>query len=87
MIVLPLSGWLMTSAAGRPISFFGLFSLGNLPIAKNDQLHEGLEEVHELLGWAMLGLLAIHVAGALKHAFDGHGHMIGRMAPWLYRQR
>jgi cytochrome b561 len=87
MIVLPLSGWIMTSASGRPASFFGLFSLGNLPVPRSDELHEFWEEVHKLLGFTMLGLLVIHLAGALKHVLDGHAHMLGRMAPWLYRNR
>lgn len=87
MIVLPLSGWVMTSASGRPTDYFGLFTIGNLPVARGDEIHEFWEEAHELLGWGMVALLAIHIAGALKHVFDGHAYMVGRMAPWLYRGR
>jgi cytochrome b561 len=31
----------------------------------------------------MLVLLLLHVAGPLKHHFEGHKQLIGRMAPWL----
>lgn len=30
----------------------------------------------------MIGLLVLHVAGALKHQFDGHP-VLYRMVPWL----
>ena len=85
LIAIPLSGWLLTSNAGRSTSFYGLFDLAPLPVSRGDDAHDLLEEVHELLGWTMLGLMLLHVAGALKHHFGGHRHLIGRMAPWLYR--
>ena len=47
--------------------------------------HEQFEEVHEYLAYIALALIALHVAGALKHHFDGHRHLIGRMAPWAWR--
>ena len=87
MLVIPLTGWLMVSASGRPTNFFGLFTIGNLPVTRGEDIHEFWEEVHELLGWAMVALLTVHIAGALKHVYEGHASMIGRMAPWLYRQR
>ena len=85
LIAIPLSGWLLTSNDGRSTSFYGLFDLGPLPVSRGDDTHELLEEVHELLGWTMLGLMLLHVLGALKHHLGGHRHLIGRMAPWLYR--
>ena len=85
LIVIPLSGWLLTSTSGRATSFYGLFALPPLPISRSKDVHELFEEIHELLAWGMLALLALHVAGALKHHLEGHRHAIGRMAPWLYR--
>jgi cytochrome b561 len=85
LIAIPLSGWLLASNAGRATSFYGLFDIAPLPVSRSRDLHELLEEAHELLSYAMLGLLALHVGGALKHHLDGHRHLIGRMAPWLYR--
>ena len=86
LIVLPLSGWLLSSTGGRVTNFYGLFDIAPLPISRSDETHELFEEMHELLGFGMLGLLGLHVAGALKHHFDGHRHLIGRMAPFLYRR-
>jgi cytochrome b561 len=86
MVAAPLTGWLMVSANGRATSWFGLFNVGPLPIAGGKAVHEVYEERHELIGWIMLILVVLHVAGALKHHLQGHRHLFGRMAPWLYRE-
>ncbi len=83
LIVMPLSGWLVVSTSGRVTSWFGLFEVAPLPVSREEDVHELMEEVHKYLGYSMLALLALHVAGAIKHHFEGHRHLIGRMAPWL----
>jgi cytochrome b561 len=86
LIVMPVTGWLVVSTGGRPVTtVFGLFDIGPLPVARGEDAHELWEEVHEILAYAALVLIALHVAGALKHHFDGHRHLIGRMAPWAWR--
>jgi cytochrome b561 len=89
LLAIPLSGWLMVSSGRKvnPSRFFGLFDIGPLPVAPGPGLHEFSEQSHELLGYAMLVLLVLHVGGAVKHHLDGHGHLIGRMAPWLAPRR
>ena len=82
LLVLPLSGWILVSTSGRVTSWFGLFEVGPLPVSRADDVHDLMEEVHELLAYGILTLLALHVAGALKHHLEGHRHLIGRMAPW-----
>ena len=44
----PVTGWLMSSAADYPVSFFGLFEFPIL-VGENHDLHETLEDVHEAL--------------------------------------
>jgi cytochrome b561 len=86
LIVMPITGWLVVSTGGRPVtSFFGLFDIPPLPIGRTEEAHELWEKVHEILAYAALVLIALHVAGALKHHFDGHRHLFGRMAPWAWR--
>jgi cytochrome b561 len=68
MLATPIAGYLMTNTGGKPISFFGLFDLPVL-MAKNHDLHETLEEVHEFLAFSILTLVGLHVLGALKHRF------------------
>lgn len=88
MIALPITGWLVVSSgSGKPTGFFGLFSVPSLPVSRAEDAHELWEEVHELLAWGIIGLVVLHVLGAAKHHLQGHRHLIGRMGPWLYRQR
>ena len=86
LIVMPVTGWLVVSTGRRPItSFFGLFDVPPLPVPRAEEAHEYWEKVHEILAYAALALIALHVAGALKHHLGGHRHLIGRMAPWAWR--
>jgi cytochrome b561 len=87
MIALPLTGWMLSSSSNRATNFFGLFQIAPLPVSRSDFAHDLLEQLHELGAYLMLGLIALHVAGALKHHLEGHRHLIGRMGPWLYRGR
>ncbi|MDR6114474.1 MULTISPECIES: cytochrome b [unclassified Sphingomonas] len=80
MIVMPVSGWAMGSGRDvpRPVSWFGLFNVPPLPIGK---AAAGLgHEAHEILGWAMLALVAIHVAAALRHHYLLRDGLLARMS-------
>lgn len=66
LVIVPLSGWLLLSAEGHAPSFFGLFSLPRL-VGAGEGIEEFAEEAHEVLPWVLLGVLALHVLGALKH--------------------
>jgi cytochrome b561 len=85
MVVIPLSGWLLVSSSDRATSLFGLVEIPPLPVSRADAAHDLWEELHGILGYAVVALIALHLAGAAKHHLQGHRHLIGRMAPWLYR--
>lgn len=80
ILILPLSGWLMSSAKGVPTVYFGVLLIPDA-VAKDKQLGENLEEVHELLAYALAILVVIHIAAALKHQFIDRDGLIGRMLP------
>lgn len=82
MIAVPLSGWLMSSAKGFQTVYFGVLPIPDL-LAKNKELGEQLEAVHEWLNYTMLALVAGHVAAAVKHHLIDHDDVLIRMAPWL----
>lgn len=82
MLAIPLSGWAMHSAysGGAPVKMFGLFGWPGLPFAQDKNLAHTFGEGHEVMATAMLVLLALHVAGALKHQFiDKHPDALARM--------
>jgi len=83
MLLLPLSGYVMSSAAGRGISMFGLFDWPLLPI-NGSSAGKTAAESHEILAWILLITLVLHIAGALKHRLvDRRGDVMPRMLPFL----
>lgn len=68
MLLVPLSGYLLSNSAGYGVSFFGLFDLPTL-VSKNETLHDIAGEAHELMSYGLLGLVGLHVLGSLKHRF------------------
>ena len=77
LFALPISGWVMSSAGDFNVKFFSI----NMPdiVSKNKDLFESAEEVHEILAWAILALVGLHVAGALKHHFMDKDRTLERM--------
>ena len=81
-IAIPLGGWLMSSAAGRPVVWFGLWQLPDL-IGVNKELAGTIKEVHETAAWVLMALVGLHTLAALKHHFVDKDSVLARMAPWL----
>jgi cytochrome b561 len=68
MFTLPLTGWLMSSAAGFTVSFLGLAPLPDL-VPASDALFRALAFVHRWLAYALLAAVAVHAGAALRHHF------------------
>lgn len=79
MLIVPLTGWIMSSAGKYPISIYGLFEWPKLAVAKGSALAEIAHEGHELLGFLMAGLVVLHVAAALHHHFVMKDNILRRM--------
>jgi len=78
LLLLPMSGWLMSSAKGFSVVYLGLIPLPDL-VAKNPALAETLSEVHESLAWILILLLILHIAGAVKHSLIDRRPVLYRM--------
>ena len=68
MIAIPVSGYVMSSAGGYPVNFFFGITVPDL-IGKNKELGGIAHEAHWILAYSVLAIVALHVAGALKHRF------------------
>jgi cytochrome b561 len=77
----PISGWAMSSAANYPVTLFGWFQFPAL-VAENHDLHEALEEVHEVLFFVMLAVAVVHIAAALYHHVVLKDGVLRRMLPF-----
>jgi cytochrome b561 len=80
LFALPLTGWLMSSAANRPVSWFGLVQLPDF-VAPDKSLQEWMHDAHHFLIWALFAFVGLHVAGALKHQFIDRDGLLFRMLP------
>ncbi len=81
MVIMPLTGWLLHSAAPGGFSRI-LWPLGQrLPLVpESETLAERLSQFHETGWWLLAGLIVLHVAGALKHALIDRDDTLARMA-------
>lgn len=80
MIVIPLTGWLMSSAKGFQTVYFGVIPIPDM-LAKNEGMGETLALVHRYLNYSMIGLVIAHIAAALKHHFIDKDDILRRMLP------
>ncbi len=78
--IVPLAGWAYSSAKGFPIVWFGVLPLPDL-VGKDEALAALLKEVHALAAFALMGLVALHVAAALKHHLIDRDGLLDRMRP------
>jgi cytochrome b561 len=78
MILMPLSGWVMSSAGDFSANFFGLFELPHI-VAKNKMIFDLGRGVHEILAQFLLVVVALHMAGAFKHHFIDRDETLQRM--------
>jgi cytochrome b561 len=65
ILIMPISGYMMSSMGGHPVSFFGLFEM---PVLPQDKTISGVaSQVHGVVAYGLIGLIALHVLGAIKH--------------------
>ena len=84
VFAMPISGWVLNSAAGFPLRWFGLFNLPAIA-GKSESLRELAEDVHEWLFWTLIAVALVHAAAALYHHVFRHDATLARMLPrrWL----
>jgi cytochrome b561 len=91
LLALPLTGWFMESIGARPLHFWGAVfphfpaMPGLLEGQDKRAIKKTMEWVHGTpLVWTMVALIGLHLAGAIKHQFDGHP-ILWRMIPGVKR--
>jgi cytochrome b561 len=78
----PLLGWAYSSATGFPIVWFGVVPLPDF-VPKDRELAELIKPLHRLSAWLLAGVVAVHIAAALKHHFVDRDGVLARMLPFL----
>ncbi len=82
LVALPISGWLMSSAGGVKVIWFGVLELPDL-VARNLALFERLRALHHWLAWTLMALLTLHLLAVLRHDVMRRDGIFRRM--WLSR--
>lgn len=81
LILMPLSGWIMSTAAGRPPHFFWLVVAPFPGISPDKALSDFMFEIHHVLAFVIIGLLIFHISGALKHLLIDKDSVMASMLP------
>lgn len=84
LLLIPITGYIDSSAGGYHINFFELFDIPTL-VEKNKALMEFAAETHEFLAFFMMGLIVLHIGAALKHHIILKDDVLKRILPF-YKQ-
>jgi cytochrome b561 len=86
IVVTAITGPLVVWSLGRSIDVLSLFSIPS-PFPKTLWLHELTEGIHSFAGNAIMPLLVLHIAGAIKHAMIDRDGVFQRMVTPSIRGR
>ena len=89
MIAIPLGGWLMVSVSPFQVStvLYGVLSWPHVPFTERligKDLYEFVAFIHSKGAWVIIGLLGLHLAGAVRHEIAGQEGVLKRMLPGLF---
>ncbi|MCK8786435.1 cytochrome b/b6 domain-containing protein [Roseomonas sp. NAR14] len=79
LLAMPISGYVLTAAAGYPVPWFGLFELPTLP--RNEALANAANAAHLAGQWVVYALVVLHVLGVVWHVVIWRDGLLGRMLP------
>ena len=81
LFAMPLTGWMMSSARGFPVSWFNLYQLPDL-VPKSESIYDTMVTTHAALAIALALTVVLHIAAALKHHFVLKDDTLRRMLPF-----
>jgi cytochrome b561 len=77
----PFSGWIMSSAYGRPVEVFGLLTLPDL-VSPDKALGGLMDDLHMIFAYTLAALVVIHIGAALQHFLILRDDILARMLPF-----
>ncbi|MFC3153006.1 cytochrome b [Litoribrevibacter euphylliae] len=78
MLVVMVSGYLISTAKGHGVDVFGLFEIPAL-VAGGESQGDLAGMIHEYVAYTLIGLAVLHALGALKHHFLDKDRTLMRM--------
>jgi cytochrome b561 len=81
LFTMPISGWVMATAADKAPLLYGLFTVPMPGVPIDKPLSKLAEHWHGYMGWAISILIILHILSALKHHFIDKDNILKRMMP------
>lgn len=78
MVCIPISGWVINSAANFPLQWFGLFEIPSIT-GPSLETEEFAKLVHLILVSTLGAIVLIHISAALHHHFIKKNKILKRM--------
>lgn len=86
LVALPISGWIWSSVADKPIMVLGLLQLPPL-MSPAPESYDLAKWLHVGFAWTSAALVLGHIAMALKHHWIDKDHVLMSMAPNFEKRR
>ena len=81
LLLMPISGWTMSSAAGVAVVWFGVLPMPDL-VPRDQDLFAALRLTHDVLSKLMALAVVLHVAAVLRHDVLRRDGVFRRMSPF-----
>ncbi|MGE5150909.1 MAG: cytochrome b [Rhodospirillaceae bacterium] len=81
LLALPISGWLMSSAGGVKVIWFGYLPMPDL-VSRDPDLFATLRTLHHWLAWTLMGVLVLHLGAVVRHDMLRRDGIFRRMSPF-----
>lgn len=86
MVVLPVTGYMITTSAGQGVSIFGWFDVPAL-LPQSDTVRDAAIAIHYYFSYGAIALVLGHAGAALKHHFVDKDDTLIRMTWGKFRGR
>ena len=81
IILVPLTGWIRTSAGSYPLTWYALFDVPKFAIERDTPEARAAATAHDVLAWSLLALVVLHIAAALHHHYILRDRVLVRILP------
>lgn len=78
IVILGVSGYMITTAAGQPLIVFDWFAIPAVNFGIEYQ-EEIAGDLHSVFAWSLIGLVGLHIVGVMKHHFIDKDSTLKRM--------
>ncbi|HEX8446817.1 MAG TPA: cytochrome b [Sphingomonas sp.] len=79
MLIMPMTGWILSSAGKYPLNWFGLFAVPKFAVMKGAPIATASNAAHYWLGLMLVALVIGHMLAALRHHFLLRDTVLRRM--------